>query len=126
MQAANSQNQSSSAAVDDSTPTSERSFSFPPMPLSGSLPRSPNVPAQSRPTHDISQQSSRRSQTPSRNTSPALLSGAGPGLGGDGDWSLGNSRDESAFYQAETQMLTRENQMLRLRIRELGKLMPYL
>lgn len=30
-------------------------------------------------------------------------------------------RDESAFYQAETQMLVRENQMLRLRIRELGE-----
>jgi hypothetical protein len=32
------------------------------------------------------------------------------------------TRDESAFYQAETQSLTRENQMLKLRIRELGKL----
>lgn len=30
-------------------------------------------------------------------------------------------RDESAFYQAETQMLTRENQMLKLRIRELER-----
>lgn len=29
-------------------------------------------------------------------------------------------RDESAFYQAETQMLVRENQMLRHRIRDLG------
>jgi hypothetical protein len=35
-------------------------------------------------------------------------------------WFLGG-RDESAFYQAETQMLTRENQMLRHRIRDLGK-----
>lgn len=41
-----------------------------------------------------------------------LLSGGGSGLG---------SRDESAFYQAETQMLTRENLMLRMRIRELGE-----
>ena len=32
------------------------------------------------------------------------------------------TRDESAFYQAETQNLTRENQMLKLRIRELGTL----
>lgn len=32
-----------------------------------------------------------------------------------------SSRDESAYYQAETQTLTRENQMLRMRIRELGK-----
>lgn len=30
-------------------------------------------------------------------------------------------RDESAFYQAETQNLTRENQMLKLRIRELER-----
>lgn len=41
-----------------------------------------------------------------------LLSGGASGLG---------SRDESAFYQAETQMLTRENLMLRMRIRELGE-----
>lgn len=34
------------------------------------------------------------------------------------------SRDEAAFYQAETQNLTRENQMLKLRIRELGTLNP--
>jgi len=30
-------------------------------------------------------------------------------------------RDESAFYQAETQMMIRENQMLRMRIRELER-----
>lgn len=35
-------------------------------------------------------------------------------------FSLGG-RDESAFYQAETQMLTRENQMLRHRIRDLER-----
>jgi len=41
--------------------------------------------------------------------------------GDSGDhWVLGG-RDESAFYQAETQMLVRENQMLRHRIRELEK-----
>ena len=34
-----------------------------------------------------------------------------------------NSRDESAYYQAETQTLTRENQMLRVRIRELEKML---
>lgn len=38
--------------------------------------------------------------------------------------SLGG-RDESAFYQAETQMLTRENQMLKHRIRELGTSLEY-
>lgn len=35
------------------------------------------------------------------------------------EFMLGGSRDESAFYQAETQMLTRENQMLKYRIRQL-------
>ena len=47
------------------------------------------------------------------------------GLHGHSDeWLLPGSwgRDESAFYQAETQNLTRENQMLRMRIRELGML----
>lgn len=33
----------------------------------------------------------------------------------------GAIRDESAFYQAETQNLTRENQLLKQRIRELGE-----
>ncbi|TKA47802.1 hypothetical protein B0A55_13180, partial [Friedmanniomyces simplex] len=33
----------------------------------------------------------------------------------------GTTRDESAFYQAETQTLTRENQMLKARIRELER-----
>lgn len=55
-------------------------------------------------------------------TSPSLR----PSSGGIGplteDFLLGGTRDESAFYQAETQMLTRENQMLKQRIRELGKL----
>lgn len=113
-------------AVDDSTPTSERSFSFPsvpgnlPMTVTNPRPRSP-VP---RSSMELSRQSSRRSRTPSRTGSPALRPlSAGLQAQGD-DWFLSSgsqgSRDESAFYQAETQMLTRENQMLRLRIRELG------
>jgi hypothetical protein len=40
------------------------------------------------------------------------------GEGGE-SWSLAG-RDESAYYQAETQSMIRENQMLRQRIRELG------
>lgn len=56
-----------------------------------------------------------RSRTPSRHASPRL--GSTSGLAGE----EGLGRDESAFYQAETQMLVRENQMLRLRIRELGE-----
>ncbi len=116
----------STGAVDDSTPTSERSFSFPsvpgnlPMTVTNPRPRSP-VP---RSSMELSRQSSRRSRTPSRTGSPALRP-LSAGLQAQGDeWLLSGgsqgSRDESAFYQAETQMLTRENQMLRLRIRELG------
>ncbi|KID92273.1 FAD dependent oxidoreductase [Metarhizium guizhouense ARSEF 977] len=60
----------------------------------------------------------RRSRTPSRGASPRLR--ATSISQESGDWVLGG-RDESAFYQAETQMLTRENQMLRHRIRDLEK-----
>jgi len=60
----------------------------------------------------------RRSRTPSRTDSPNLRSTSISGEAGD-VWNLGG-RDESAFYQAETQMMVRENQMLRQRIRELG------
>ncbi|PHH67818.1 hypothetical protein CDD83_6387 [Cordyceps sp. RAO-2017] len=59
-----------------------------------------------------------RSRTPSRGASPRLRAAS---ISADsGDLVLGG-RDESAFYQAETQMLVRENQMLRLRIRDLEK-----
>lgn len=43
------------------------------------------------------------------------------GLGIVGGLDRDRERDETAFYQAETQNLTRENQMLKLRIRELGE-----
>jgi hypothetical protein len=101
----------SASAVDDSTPTSERSISlhnpFMPVPpttqaavpaststASAPRPRSPFVP------HTISRNSSHRSGRSSHEASPV--------------------RDESAYFQAETQTLIRENQMLKHRIRELG------
>ena len=122
----------STAAVDDSTPTSERSFSFPNVPpihpasVTNPRPRSPAP----RSSFDLSRQSSHRSRTPSRAGSPALRPRPlSAGLQPHSDeWLLSGShgsRDESAFYQAETQMLTRENQMLRNRIRELGRI-PHL
>jgi hypothetical protein len=40
--------------------------------------------------------------------------------GDNGDQGVFGLRDEAAYYQAETQNLTRENQMLRHRIKELG------
>lgn len=72
--------------------------------------------------HSLSRQSSSRLSTASsRGASPALP----PATGSLGplteDFLLGGTRDESAFYQAETQMLTRENQMLKHRIRELER-----
>lgn len=66
----------------------------------------------------------RRSRTPSRGASQ----GASPRLRAAsisavdlGEGSTLSGRDESAFYQAETQMLVRENQMLKHRVRELEK-----
>jgi hypothetical protein len=85
----------------------------------GSYPRSPVLPhPHPRSSFDVARTDlHRRSRTPSRGASPRLRSTSISAE--SGDWVLGG-RDESAFYQAETQMLTRENQMLRHRIRELG------
>jgi hypothetical protein len=109
------------SAVDDSTPTSERSMSFnQAQHTSGNnpapRPRSPFL------SHGLSRQSSYRS---SAHGSPSIRPTAGYSgpHNESGELLLGASataRDESAFYQAETQMLTRENQMLKMRIRELG------
>lgn len=88
---------------------------------STSTPRSPTLALHPRSSFDLARSELvRRSRTPSRTASPRLRSTSISGEGGD-SWSLGG-RDESAFYQAETQMMVRENQMLRQRIRELGKL----
>lgn len=84
---------------------------------SSSFSRSPIFPHHRNSMEMARADMQRRSRTPSRNASPRLR--ATSISAESGDWSL--FRDESAFYQAETQMLTRENQMLRHRIRELGK-----
>jgi len=128
------QQPTSASAVDDSTPTSERSMSIPfsgPQnnisPLTNPAQprsRSPYAPVRA----SVSRQSSfaDRSRNSSHAGSPALRPSSDHGMGPheSNDFlptSALNTRDESAFYQAETQMLTRENQMLKLRIRELGK-----
>ncbi|KAI4105200.1 MAG: hypothetical protein LQ339_003531 [Xanthoria mediterranea] len=117
----------STAAIDNSTPTSERSFTFPTLPASAPItisnPR-PRSPAP-RGSYELSRQSSRQSRTPSRTGSPALRP-TSAGLQAQGeDWVLSggsqSSRDDVAYYQAETQMLTRENQMLKIRIRDLER-----
>jgi hypothetical protein len=110
------------AVIDDSTPTSERSFSF------QTTTPFPPLPAQPRPLRRSSR------GPPSAGASPALrplpLPGRESSHSSTGDWGppspidiarRNSTRDESAFYQAETANLTRENQMLRLRIRELER-----
>ncbi|KAI4769312.1 hypothetical protein E4T45_14255 [Aureobasidium sp. EXF-8846] len=61
----------------------------------------------------------------SSSRSPALRPIASPHDPQRDEYLLGPNRDESAFYQAETQMLTRENQMLKARIRELERQLSY-
>lgn len=84
------------------------------------------LPASSAPLngpHSLSRQSSARlsnADTSSRSDSPGHRRASGSLGPLTEDFLLGGTRDESAFYQAETQMLTRENQMLKQRIRELG------
>jgi len=129
LQTANAAPGSSAVAIDDSTPTSERSMSLshpaslppqnPSHPSPGSAapgPRSPFI------SHSLSRHSSYRS---SRDASPSIPANSGHhGPHNDNHELLlgaSASRDESAFYQAETQTLTRENQMLKMRIRELGE-----
>ncbi len=123
LQAASGQTQGTPLAIDESTPTSEYSMSFSntnPQQSTSSTPRSPSVALHPRSSFDLARADlqSRRSRTPSRTASPRLRSTSISGEDGQ-PWSLGG-RDESAFYQAETQMMIRENQMLRQRIRELG------
>ncbi|KAF2744252.1 hypothetical protein M011DRAFT_409038 [Sporormia fimetaria CBS 119925] len=125
LQAANP-NAGVTSAIDDSTPTSERSFSLPqssqipipPLPMPTASSRSPYGTPMSRQSSIAG-----RSRTSSHHGSPALRpmpannyesSELLPG-------SATSGRDESAYYQAETQTLTRENQMLKLRIRELER-----
>lgn len=130
-----SQHQPSTSAVDDSTPTSERSMSIPILPHSTSQsnmsalqnPRS-RSPYTSTRGGTMSRQSSfaERSRNSSHTGSPALRPSSSHGMlpHESGEFlppSSITTRDESAFYQAETQNLTRENQMLKQRIRELGK-----
>ncbi|KAI1767839.1 hypothetical protein GGR53DRAFT_71673 [Hypoxylon sp. FL1150] len=128
LHAAQGQSQTSVAA-EDTTPTSERSNSMaltnpgsqPVFPApSTSVPRSPAF-SHPRSSFDMARDAlHRRSRTPSRGAaSPRMRSTS---ISGDsGEPHLSGVRDESAYYQAETQSLVRENQMLRHRIRELER-----
>ena len=126
LQAASGQNPTSAAIDDTTTPTSERSrsSSYVQLPHMAQVTRSPTLSARSsqapvRSSFDLTRPELNRSRTPSRTASPRVRATSIAGEAAE-TWNL-PPRDESAFYQAETQMLTRENQMLRIRIRELGK-----
>jgi hypothetical protein len=128
--------QPSTSAVDDTTtPTSERSMSIPqssstPQPTVSPLPNSaqgrPHSPFPYTSRRTISRQSSMadRSRGNSHTGSPALPPSSAHPPYESHEYLPGpavHARDEGLFYQAETQMLTRENQMLKQRIRELGE-----
>lgn len=118
------QNNSSSgtAIVDDSTPTSERSWSLPSVPpLASQTHRGPIPIASARrgsrgSNHGISPGLIPVGSQPESTMSSAIDISV-PRAEGTG---RRGSRDDS-FYQAETGMLLRENQMLKMRIRELGE-----
>lgn len=103
------------AVVDDLTPSSERSLAF------------PSVHPAVSPLPQPIRRSSRRA--PSASRSPALRPMPARETSSSGEWppsptegARRNSiRDEGAYFQAETSTLTRENQMLRQRVRELER-----
>ncbi|KAM0327997.1 hypothetical protein ACHAQA_005396 [Verticillium albo-atrum] len=121
------------SAADDSAIASERSqhgtpttqhaslaqASVPPVPTGGSFSRSPGIAHHPRSSFDMARADlRRRSRTPSRGHSPRLRATS---ISGESDQLGLGGRDENAFYQAETQTLVRENQMLRHRIRDLER-----
>ncbi|KAI0838906.1 hypothetical protein F5Y06DRAFT_266903 [Hypoxylon sp. FL0890] len=130
IQVAQGQSQTSVAA-EDATPTSERSSSVtlpnpaaqPQFPaLSTSVPRSPVLSSHPRSSFDMARDAlHRRSRTPSRGAPSPRLRSMSISAAESGEPLISGVRDESAYYQAETQSLVRENQMLRHRIRELER-----
>lgn len=125
------QSHQSGTAIDDSAP-SERSSSIPSVPpLAAGI--SPLAGSGSRTStqHPPTSTSRRLSRPSSQTASPPSLRPMADFPHGPEtfEWVAGSSdtqhrrssRDESAFYQAEAAMLSRENQMLRQRIRDLGE-----
>lgn len=93
-------------------------------PRSASIPTLPHAHGHFNRPHSLSRTSSARlsnAGSNSRTGSPATRPSGGSIGPLTEDFLLGGTRDECAFYQAETQTLTRENQMLKQRIRELGE-----
>ncbi|KAI1432795.1 hypothetical protein GGR50DRAFT_672160 [Xylaria sp. CBS 124048] len=118
----------SSVAGEDPPPSSDRSASAsqpagvpPSLPTSSSsVARSPSI-SHPRSSFDIARDPlHRRSTTPSRPASSPRQRSTSI-ISQEGDLHLSGVRDEATYYQAETQSLIRENQMLRHRIRELER-----
>ncbi|KAI2629362.1 hypothetical protein GGS21DRAFT_525841 [Xylaria nigripes] len=116
----------SSVSAEDAPPTSDRSTTVS-QPLGGphslptpssSIARSPSI-SHPRSSFDMARDPlHRRSRTPSRPASSPRLRSTSI-ISQEGESHLSGVRDEATYYQAETQSLIRENQMLRRRIREL-------
>lgn len=128
LQAAQGQTQSSVAAEDhpstlDRSTSISRPIGVSPSPLptpSGSIPRSPSI-SHPRSSFDMARDAlHRRSRTPSRGASPSRFRSASI-MSQEAEPHLSGVRDETTYYQAETQSLIRENQMLRHRMRELER-----
>jgi len=93
--------------------------------------RSPSIDANTITTRSPIQRTSSQSRRYSKGipipsaavsiSSSPLIRPQSYGRSSHDEWSLSGSRDESNFYQAETSMLQRENQMLKSRIRELER-----
>lgn len=119
----------SSMAIDDSNPPSDVSRSHTPLQsqrrqvsisqafassTTHSHSPSPSLRAQQFQQHHLNTESTPiRANSGSEDFSLLNQTSSGP--------STSNLKDESAFYQAETQSMTRENQMLKSRIRELER-----
>jgi len=121
-QQAGGQPATTSTAVEDTTPQSERSFSFPSVhPAVGSIPR---------PTGSLSRENSYANRSPALRPLPSQELHDQPwppspvshtNTRRSSSSRRDSMRDESAYYQAEQANMQRENQMLRMRIRELEK-----
>ncbi|KAF2479443.1 hypothetical protein BDY17DRAFT_327412 [Neohortaea acidophila] len=106
------------------TPATSTNHVDNPSPRRSSIPGLPASYSHINRPHSLSRQSSARMSnagTNSHSGSPALRPASGTLGSLNEDFFLGGTRDETAFYQAETQMLTRENQMLKQRIRDLER-----
>ncbi|RDW90386.1 uncharacterized protein DSM5745_02161 [Aspergillus mulundensis] len=117
------------SAIDDATPSSERSVSFPPGASLSTLgsrtsTQLPSSLSSRRPSQGQAHSPSLRPADSTRDmAAPEWVAGPGlsPGESIGRRGSLSREDQSSSFYQAEAASLARENQMLRQRIRDLER-----